>query len=380
MENRIKNIILLLAVMLLFPTLLSSSLPIEASISVSATLPSLSVPPQTSTVPDVTTTTQTLPPSLPPETDPITQPTTPPQTTTPPSTPPTEPVTVPTTPPATLPNTLPTTPPPSPLTASHAFLYDVNTDSYLFLKGSMEERIFPASITKLLTAYVALQHLDSQRQVTVGSAIYTVPPDSSLAFLSVGDILTVEDLLHGMLLPSGGDAARVIAVETGRVISGRNGISDHDAIAVFMEEVNRQATALGMTGTHFVTPDGFHDPNHYTTMGDLLLLAKLSLEHPLIRKIVSTTEYTVTLSNGPNTWRNTNMLLHKSSQHPEFYRETAIGLKTGFTGAAGRCLLSAFIVNGETILSGVFGCPDPNWGFIAQFENICYLYDTYIKP
>lgn len=376
MKTRIKCIALVLAVILTFPGLLSSSISVRANTPPVITAPSLSVPPQTSAVMDTPTTTQATFPSSSPETTFVTQTTTPPSTTIPSFSVPTESVTAPTTPSTPQPST----PPSSPLTASHAFIYNLTSDSFLFLKGTMEERIFPASITKLLTAYVALQYLDSQQQIIVGSAIYTVPPDSSLAFLAVGDVLTVEALIHGMLLPSGGDAARVIAVEAGRIISGKNDISDYDAIAVFMEEVNRQAATLGMTGTHFVTPDGFHDPDHYTTMADLLLLAKLSLEHPLIRKIASTTEYTVILSGKTRTWRNTNMLLYKSTQHPEFYRDTAIGLKTGFTGAAGRCLLSAFIVNGEMIISGVFGCPDPNWGYIAQFENTCYLYDTYIVP
>ncbi len=264
------------------------------------------------------------------------------------------------------------------LTASHAFLCRWSDGTFLFNKGSLEERIYPASITKLLVAYVALQHLSADQNITVGTAIYTVPPDSSLAFLSIGDVLTVEQLIYGMLLPSGGDAARVIAAEAGRALNNDKNLSDTDAINLFMEEVNRQALILGMTDTHFVTPDGFHDPEHYTTMADLILLAKLCLEDPLLQQVVNATEYTVTLAGHSATWYNTNMLLKASSSHPEFYRETAIGLKTGYTNAAGRCLLAAFVVDGETYLAGVFGCPDPNFGFIAQFENICKLYDTYL--
>lgn len=332
----------------------------------------------TATFDEAPTIVTTVPPTM-AQTTPVT--TVPPTTVAPTTTPPT---TVPptTVPPTTVPPTTEpvTTPPATPLTASHAYIYRCSDESFLFLKGTMEDRIYPASITKLFTAYVALQYLEHDRQITVGDAIYTVPPDSSLAFISFGEVFTTEQLIYGMLLPSGGDAARVIAAEAGRVISGKADISAADAIAVCIEEMNRQAAALGMTGSHFVTPDGFHDPNHYTTMADLLLLTKLCLDDPMIRQVVSTAEYPITLSGRDTTWRNTNMLLHENSQHPEFYRETAIGLKTGFTGAAGRCLLSAFIIDGETILSGVFGCPDPNWGFIAQFENICYLYDTYIAP
>ena len=336
------------------------------------------VPP--STPPAATVTAPSVEATIPPttvETIPVTTvpPTTVPPTTVPPTTVP--PTTVP---PTTEPATQPTFPPEQILTASHAFIYRCSDESYLFLKGTMNDRIYPASITKLFTAYVALQYLESDRQITVGDAIYTVPPDSSLAFIAIGEVFTTEQLIHGMLLPSGGDAARVIAAEVGRVISGRTDISDADAIALCIEEMNRQAGVLGMTGSHFVTPDGFHDPDHYTTMADLLILTKLCLDHPLIRQVVATREYPITLSGRDTSWRNTNMLLHPASQHPEFYRETAIGLKTGFTGAAGRCLLSAFIIDNEIIYAGVFGCPDPNWGFIAQFENICYLYDTYLVP
>ena len=313
-------------------------------------------------------TTQTIPPTpVPPTTVP---PTTVPPTTAPPAT----------VPPTTEPATQPTEPSNPILTASHAYIYRCRDDSFLFMKGTMEDRIYPASITKLFTAYVALQYLEPSQHITVGTAIYTVPPDSSLAFISVGEVYTVEQLIHGMLLPSGGDAARVIAAETGRLLAGKRDISDTEAINRCIDEMNRLAAALGMNGTHFVTPDGFHDPNHYTTMADLLTLTELSLNDPLIRKVVATAQYTVTLGGRSFTWRNTNMLLHENSQHPEFYRATAIGLKTGFTGAAGRCLLAAFIIDDEIIYAGVFGCPDPNWGFIAQFENICYLYDTYIAP
>lgn len=323
-------------------------------------------PPESSLQPAPSSTTPSTPPTI-TEVVPSTEATIPPTT-------------VETIPVTTVPPTIasPTTPPNGVLTASHAFIYRCSDDSFLFLKGTTEDRIYPASITKLFTAYVALQYLKADREITVGNAIYTVPPDSSLAMLSVGDVLTVEDLIHGMLLPSGGDAARVIAAETGRVISGKSDISDADAINVCIDEMNRLAAMLGMTGTHFVTPDGFHDPDHYTTMADLILLAKLSLDTPLIQKVASTTEFSVTLPNRTLNWKNTNMLLHKKSRHPEFYRETAIGLKTGFTDTAGRCLLSAFIIDGETILAGVLGCPDPNMRFIAQFENTCYLYDTYI--
>ena len=388
MKIRIKSITLLLAVILTFSGLLSGSAPIRLSFT-PPTEPSLQVPvssspatTQPSTVP--TTAETTVPPTTEPTVPPTSEPTVPPtsEPTVPPTLEPTvPPTTVPTEPPTTAPTAPPATQPPAtPLTAPRAFIYRDSDGSFPFLKGDMNERMYPASITKLFSAYVALQYLEPSAQITVGTAIYTVPHDSSLAHLSIGDVLTVEQLVYGMLLPSGGDAARVLAAEAGRVIAKKSDLSDKDAIQAFADEMNRRAAALSMTGSHFVNPDGFHDPNHYSTMADLLTLARLSLSTPLIRQAAATVEYPVTLAGRTVTWKNTNRLLHSNSQHPEFYRETAIGLKTGFTGAAGRCLLAAFVVNDELYYAGVFGCPDPNMTYITQFTNICYLYDTYIAP
>jgi D-alanyl-D-alanine carboxypeptidase (penicillin-binding protein 5/6) len=156
----------------------------------------------------------------------------------------------------------PTTSPTHIFTAHHAFVYDNTNATNIYTLGSMDDRIYPASITKLLTSLVALQHLSPDTKVTVGSALYTVPADSSRAFLQMGDVLTVEQLIYGMLLPSGNDAARVLAAAAGKAIQNDPNLSDVDAIAAFVAEMNVQAAALGMTGSHFVTPDGWHTSDH----------------------------------------------------------------------------------------------------------------------
>ncbi len=354
MKISLKCAALLLAFLFLFSGLLSGSTPVFPA----AASPNLQVPPSASTPAASTAGEFTAPPSTVEASAPSSA--------------------LPSVPEASVPSTAER--PEAHLTATHAFAYRCSDQTYLFCKGSAQDRIYPASITKLFSAWVAHQYLNAYQPISVGAALYTTPFDSSVAHLNYGDVLTAGQLIYGMLLPSGGDASRVLAAAAGRVIAENPSLSDKQAMAAFMEEVNHQAAAVGMSGTHFVTPDGYHHPDHYTTVSDLLILARLSLDDPLIRKIVSTPEYTLKLPDRSITWQNTNLLLHESSRHGDFYRETAIGLKTGYTDAAGRCLLAAFEEDGDIFLAGVFGCPDPEKRFVVLFENMCSLYDAYIKP
>ncbi len=375
MKTQIKGIALLLAVILTFSGLLVSSSASPVSDN------SLSAPPVTepATVPTtVPTTAPTTAPTTEPTAAPTTEPTTPP-TTVPPTAPPTEPpVTEPPAPPVTSPP--PTQPPVQTpqdmISATHAFIYRCSDGAYLFNKGDMNERIYPASITKLYTALIVLKYLTPEQTITAGDALYTVPYGSSMAFLYSGDVLTVEQLLYGMLLPSGNDAARVLAAAAGRVIAGNEALPAADAIAVFVGEMNNQTAAMGLTSSHFVTPDGIHNSDHYTSMADLLTLSVLCLSDPLISQVVKTPQYTATTAAGRMLqWKNSNMHLQQDS---EYYLPDCIGLKTGYTGAAGRCLLSAFMVNDSWVILGVFGCPSTAYTYTAQFPSSSYLYRTYL--
>lgn len=363
MKTRIKAIALLLAVILTFPGALGGSA-VEAArddthlspFPTESTTPTTEPPTQATTEPATVPPTSVPPTTVPPTTVP---PTTIPPTTVPPTTAPPEPS------------------PPAELTAQYAFVYDTAGSSFLFTHGNPDDRIYPASITKLFTALVALRHLSAEQTVTVGDALYTVPADSSKAFLQFGDVLTVEQLVYGMLLPSGNDAARVLAAAAGRVIAGNDALPAADAIDAFVAEMNHQAEANGLTGTHFVTPDGWHSSEHYTTMADLLTIARLCLADPLISQVVKTPRYAAAVSGRTLYWRNTNMHLHEDS---EFYLPNCIGLKTGYTGAAGRCLLSAYLVDDNWVIMGVFNCPGTVHTYTAQFPSAMYLYNTYIAP
>ena len=240
------------------------------------------------------------------------------------------------------------------LAATRYFAYDIREEEYLRMEGDENEKLYPASITKLLTSYVVLQYLDPQQTVVVGDALSLVDPDSSVADLQEGDELTVEQLIAGMMLPSGNDAAQVAAVETGRVIAGDASLDAASAKQVFVDEMNRQAELLGMENSHFVSPDGWHDEDHYTTMADLVTLSKVVLNNQTMLKYTSLATQTVVLNGREVEWENTNFLLYEDKG---VYVPATIGLKTGYTEAAGGCLVSAFFETDRIILIGVFGGP-----------------------
>ena len=240
------------------------------------------------------------------------------------------------------------------ITAQKYFAYDVRQGEYLLIQGSSDERIYPASITKLLSAYVVLQYMEPTDTVKVGDALNLVQEDSSVAGLEEGDELTVEQLIAAMMLPSGNDAAQVAAVAVGRKFADNNSFPYEDAVKLFVMEMNRQAEWIGMTDSHFVNPDGFHHEDHYTTMNDLVRLCETVLMNETILKYTGSLEVTVEQSGRKLEWVNTNVLLHEET---EVYHPNAIGLKTGYTSKAGNCLVSAFFMEDRILLIGVFGCP-----------------------
>lgn len=230
--------------------------------------------------------------------------------------------------------------------------YDV-TDNTLILGENTDEYIAPASLLKLLTASVALRYLSPDKVITVGTELELVQPYSSLCFISQGHWLTLYDLLTGMLLASGNDAAYTVAVSTAREVSGEE-LSDTEAVEYFTDMMNAFARELGMNNSHFVNPDGFDDERQYTTANDLLLLARYALTVPEIREITSTHQKYVVFESGHNiTWTNSNKLLDPDG---EFYCPGAIGLKTGTTANAGCNLIAAFEKDGKTYIAVAAGC------------------------
>ncbi len=257
------------------------------------------------------------------------------------------------------------------LNAKYAFVYDCAQSRLVYAGGDQTAQVAPASLTKLLTAYVVLEHMDLDKVVTVGNEIYRIDPDSSVAYLAVGNRLTVRMLLQGLLMQSGNDAAYTLAVACGRAIAGNSKLSIDDALSTFMGKMNETAQNLGMGGSRFINPDGIDAEGHYTTMEDLLTLSLASMEQPVIMQYCGMSREKVTFHTGENfVWENSNYLL---GQQYEYYCEEAIGLKTGTTSGAGKCLISAFRDEDTYLLVAVLGCPSDS----SRYGDTLYLYQQY---
>ena len=240
--------------------------------------------------------------------------------------------------------------------AKHILVYDSATDKILYSKTLEGGKLYPASITKLFTCYVALQHLQPDEILTAGDELELVLPGSSMAYIYKKQQVTVEMAVEGMMLPSGNDAAMIVAAAAGRKIAGDENLDPEAAVAEFVDEMNRQANSLGFEQSHFANPDGYHVGAHYTCVNDMARIAKLALENKTIRKYMGLFEDDVVYASGQtNHWENTNLFLDPEDG---FYRPAAIGMKTGRTRQAGYCLMSAFRNGKSTLVIGMFGYDD----------------------
>lgn len=191
-------------------------------------------------------------------------------------------------------------------------------------------KTYQASITKIMTALVCLQNksdLSEEFTITDSSVIHV--SGSSTANLRVGETLTIKDLLYGMLMPSGNDAAVAVAEATA------------GSVEQFVTMMNEEAMRLGCTGTHFINPNGLPDERHYTTPYDIYLILREALKYDAFREIVSSASYTAIYkdSNGvkkTQEWQNTDQYLTGERETPQGL--VILGGKTGTTKAAGYCL------------------------------------------
>ena len=226
------------------------------------------------------------------------------------------------------------------------------TDHTVEYGYNLFERLYPASTTKILTALVAIKNSDMDDVVTVSrnAAASSFGWEDQVCGLQEGDQLTMRDLLYGLLLWSGNDNAVAIAEHVG---------GDVDT---FMEMVNDQAAELMATGTHFVTPNGLHDPDHYTTAYDLYLIFNECIKHEEFMDIISASSYTANVTGADGTarqltWEPTNYYARGAAALPE--GATVIGGKTGYTGDAGDCLvLLCENDSGDQYISIVMGAAD----------------------
>lgn len=220
---------------------------------------------------------------------------------------------------------------PSDTTSEAAGLFDITDGQVMYSKNAFE-RLYPASITKIMTALIAIKYGDLTDTVTVTEDAVITEAGATLAGIHPGDQLTMEQLLYGLMLPSGNDAGAAIAVH----MAG--------SIDAFAELMNREAQKLGATGTHFMNPHGLTNADHYTTAYDLYLIFNEALKQPEFRKVTGTTSYTADYTDGSGspvstTWEGGNWYMVGQRQTPDGL--TVFSGKTGTTSAAGFCLIMA---------------------------------------
>jgi D-alanyl-D-alanine carboxypeptidase (penicillin-binding protein 5/6) len=236
------------------------------------------------------------------------------------------------------------------VSAAAAYVFDATADVELLALNSTEQRA-PASTVKIVTAMVVLDYADLNTEIVFDEAD-TASADESRMGLQAGDTVTVQQLLTGLLLPSGNDAARTLARHVGSLLLGD---SDGDPIARFVEAMNAKVAEAGLSNTQFTTPDGLSDDDdQYTTAYDLAHLGALAMSYDTVAEIVSQATAEVT-SVGPEarlySLRNTNQFLPGSGT--DFATENVVGLKSGSTTAAGACLVLAKHERGGNLVIAV---------------------------
>lgn len=233
------------------------------------------------------------------------------------------------------------------LDAAAAILFDVNTKKVLFYKNAVEA-VFPASTAKLLTSLVALDWCKEEEEVTIGDEIKLIPIDATRAYLKEGQVLTIRNLLEGMLVPSGNDAAYATAVYVGRKSLKNPAAANVDAVIEFTRLMNLKAKELGAKNSCFKTPDGYDAIGQYTTAYDMGMIGLAAVAKETITDISKkSSARNIFVSGEDVTWDNTNSLIYRNSER---YYSYAIGLKTGTSTMAGRCLIAAARKDGKEVV------------------------------
>ena len=235
-----------------------------------------------------------------------------------------------------------------------AIVYERNSRCILFEKN-IDEQCAMASTTKIMTCTLILENCNLQDQVTISQK--SASTGGSRLGLSINDTISVQDLLYGLMLCSGNDAAVALAEHC----SG--------SVENFANLMNSKAQELSLSSTHFVTPHGLDNPEHYTTVRNFAVLTDYALNNPLFLQIVGTKYYDVTINGVTKSIHNTNELLG--------YLPTVYGVKTGYTSQAGRCLISSAKSNNLDIIVIVLGADTKKIRTTDSIKLINYTFENY---
>lgn len=252
------------------------------------------------------------------------------------------------------------------LNAQATAIYSLDSDTMVY-EDNADAFMAPASLTKIMTALVILNNsvnLTDTIEITSDMLKGLAEANASVMGLRVGEVISIKDLLYGLLLPSGADAARALAIYN----SGQ--------IDAFVNEMNRTADKLGATNTQFENPSGLDHESQHTTASDMVKIMKAALQHDIFKEVISTDSYTTDPTNKhPKgiSFKSSNKLKDSSNK---YFTPYVIGGKTGFTGNAGRCFASyGMSKNGESYI--VISLRAPFEGYAANsraFEDAKNIY------
>lgn len=257
-----------------------------------------------------------------------------------------------------------------------AILMEETTGKIVYEKN-INEKVYPASLTKILTAIVVLENCKLEEVVTASyDAIMGVEYGYVTGNLQVGEELTIEQLLNVLMIASANDSARVLA----EYVSG--------SIEEFSILMNEKAKEIGCQNSNFVNPNGIHDENHYTTAYDLALISRYAMQNETFREIVKKTYYILPATNKHNqadrVFGTTNELLivNNNERKDNYYYKYATGLKTGFTTPAGYCLAASSEKNGLRYIAIILKAGQTNDGLSARYIDtktlLDYGYDNFL--
>lgn len=266
------------------------------------------------------------------------------------------------------------------LTSKAVYLENLDTGLVLYEKNA-DQQMYPASLTKIMTAILVLENVKDLDQETAAYPMWIQDmlygTNASLGGLIVGEKLTIRQLLTSALVQSGNESAMILA---GYVGSG--GMADFMPrdITSFVEMMNDKAKALGCMGTHFTNPTGLHSDNHYSTARDMAIMAKYAMQNPVFASLVK--NYAVQLgqtNKHSDLWQySTNKMLLTSSP---YYYAPVVGIKTGSTDEAGRCVISQAEDNGYRYFCVVMGAPstaaEPFPNFIETRQLYRWAFGTF---
>lgn len=254
--------------------------------------------------------------------------------------------------------------------ASHAIMVEAETGNVMWSKNGYE-KAYPASTTKVMTATLYYEKFKDSldKSVTVGEEVLTTPSGSSIMGLKKGEVVTRRQLLYGLMLVSGNDAAIVMA-------------ADHSgSVAEFVKFMNKKAKEYGMNSTSFANPHGFHDKNHYTTAYDFSIATRKYMQHEVLREIGSTQKYDMpaTNMNEKRTFFNSNRLISIKEIYKEYNYEYATGLKTGYTGVAKNCLIATGTKDENSVIVVSFGSEHTDRRFLDARKLLDYGLTSFSK-